>query len=436
MTDPVEALGIIGPTFGINTNFHGTLIQIAHQGQAPTSNEPGFRLLRFANTHREMLIAKRMLLQKIPNTGNILYQKKDAATLICKDLERQQNAEYILPKITALKQSYLDYIQFTDKDYAENRRLRREGDQEKAKEQSDKYITTYNTKGWVKFMRKEHNIHPDVVIIPGMHAEAEVQSQHLRTTKKDSSELTLAEKPSPESLPVEPAVAPTTKPSIKTEVDLKPKEGKGKALEDIEEEEEDNIDDVPDEVEEPDFPAGAKAKGQRYAAVSTIVDDSEDMEVLLFIHAFYPDAKSAKAHVSNELNNILHPLPVDVVDMYEWIFPVRMLWDNSKLSTRVTDLEETWTDLKLKEKQEDRERATHESRALKQEALKKKEMDLAVVQQLCERLNITAPQVTTIMDDPQLGAEAVIQVCKIENTDERHQQAAALLQKVATVVFL
>ena len=135
------------------------------------------------------------------------------------------------------------------------------------------------------------------------------------------------------------------------------------------------MEDVEDEPEEAaPYPNNAWWARPKFAAISTIVDYTNDMEVLVFIHAVYADEESAKSHVSDELNDALHPLPVDVVNMHEWIYPVRMLWNNCRLSTRVSGLDETGSNLELKEAQEERGDATKHNRQLEREAQKTKQM--------------------------------------------------------------
>lgn len=363
------SLGVINDSFSPVCKFHGVLLQIAHKGQSPTCDEPAFRILRIVENKTDMQGALRKLETAL--SGNILFQEHNQQTLICTTIERQMSAEHVVPKSKALKDAYLAYVKFLDDDFAENRRERREGLQEEARVRHHGYISEYNQKGWVKFMRAQQNIHPEVQIVPGMHTEAEVQSQKMYFTQ-----------------PAAP----------KAEDDDEANSG---------------------------YPEAARKKGQRFAAVSILMDDTEEMEVLLFVHAVYSDLSAAKEHVESELTNLLHPLPIDVVDMYEWIYPVRMRWENNHLSQRVTDLEETWSNQELGSTQLDRLEAVKKNRKLKNDILKKKEMDASVQAQIAEHLGLDPDDLMRILDDPNHGAEAVIKWAQMDNEAERKALALA-----------
>jgi hypothetical protein len=378
----MSSLGVILDSFSPVCKFYGVLLQIAHRGQCPISKEPAFRILRFVNSKAEANAAIKALQEKVE--GNILLQLHNGQTLICTDLDRQTSADYILSKTASAKQEYLQYVKFLDEDFAENRRARREGLQDEARARHKAYMEAYNQKGWVKFMRAEKQIAEDIDIVPGMHAEAE------ELNKRRAAAAVVAAAP---------------------------------ALAEEEEEEENKDCDFVD-----DDSTQIRKKGQRYAAVSTIIDDSADMEVLLFVHAVYSDLKSAKEHVESELNDILHPLAIDVVDMYEWVYPVRMQWENNHLSKQITDLEETWHNEELGNTQMERSEAAKKNRKLKQDILKKKEMDASVQQQVAEHLGITGDQLMIIMDAPDFGAKAVIAWAQINNSEERSQKVQAALE--------
>ena len=386
-----ERLGLVGNTFNCSAEFHGVLLQIGHKGQEPKCDEPAFRLLRFTSDRRDMAASMNKLHEKLPGSGNILYHLRESATLICQSLDRQVDASYVVPKTNALKQAYLDFVAFKDTDYALSHQERREGNQDGARERQAQFINAFNAKGWVKYMRNKLKIDDSIQIIPGMHGEAEVQSKMLRSTKAASSDF---------SSPVNNEVNNDVTDDDASNVDR-------------------DDDDTADEEGANAFPPAARKKGQAYAAVSMIMDDSDDMEMLLYVHAVYPNMKAAKDHVKGELGEILHPLPVDVVDMYEWIYPVRMQWNNSHLSSRVTGLEETWANDELKETQEDRSSAVMRNRDLKQAVAKKKEMKESVQKEICERLWLTPEQLLAIVDDKRLGAQPVMDLCKIDDTDER-----------------
>jgi hypothetical protein len=116
--------------------------------------------------------------------------------------------------------------------------------------------------------------------------------------------------------------------------------------------------------------------------------------------------------------------------MYEWIYPVRMQWNNSHLSSRVTGLEETWANDELKETQEDRSSAVMRNRDLKQAVAKKKEMKESVQKEICERLWLTPEQLLAIVDDKSLGAQPIMDLCKIDDTDERRLGVDMILAKI------
>ncbi|NDD64289.1 MAG: hypothetical protein EBZ36_09970 [Acidobacteria bacterium] len=181
----------------------------------------------------------------------------------------------------------------------------------------------------------------------------------------------------------------------------------------------------------PPFPENARQSGQRFAAVSYILDESDEMEMLLYIHAVFSSEKMAKACVVDELNDKLYPLPVDVVDMYQWIYPLRMTWENNSLSSRVDGLEETCAETMLQDSQAKRREAAEHNRTLKEEARKKKKMDAEVQRQLCERLGISAREFTDIIENEEMGTTSIIQLCKIEDDAERMAGVRALLDRMA-----
>ena len=400
----VDKLGVIGSTFLANCQYYGALIQIAHLGQSPISEEPAFRILRFLENKQQLSAARSLLEKHLP--GNILLHLRDTSTLICKDLERQCSSDYVVPKIVDMKTEYLKYIRFLDEDFAANRQARKDGLQDDAKEKHKQYIRVFNNKGWVKFMRQKLNIHPDVDVIPGMHMEAEAASQVKRMTA--TAEVDTA------ASPVE--VGPVEVSSVNTEA-----AGKEPVPEEQEPEQ-------PADNEGADaYPDVARKKGQRYAAVTMLVDDTDEMEVLLFIHGVYADIKGARDQVESDLNDALTPLPIDIVDMYEWIYPVRMQWENSTMSKRVVDLEETWSNLQLRNTQLDRFDASQHNRKIKHDVSKKKEMDESVQKQLCERLQLSTAEFLKIMDTPGQGAEAIINIVKMEDEAARIAAARDLL---------
>lgn len=415
-----ETLGHVADSYSNATKFHGVFIQIAHEGQQPASSEPAFRILRFADSLRDKTKSKRTLEKTLVGTGNILYQERNQTTLICKDLERQCSAHHILPLTQQLKQDYLDYVKFRDDDFVANRADRKAGRQEEAKKRQDAYIDKYNQFGWVKYMRKLHKIHPDIKIVPGMHTEAETETKELRRIEIEKAAEAAAEKDASteeaggESVsPAAAAAAPA--PAAEEEEELSSEE---------EEEEEDGIEGSP-------YPAKAKRSSQKFASISFLVDESDDMEVLIYLHGVYGSMEEAREHVTNELTDSIYPLQIHVVDMYEWIFPLQMLWENSEASKRVEGLEETNARMDVQMTNKERAEAVQSTRRLKDDVKRRKKMNEEVVKGLCAELGLTPAQLDTIMDNPAFGREPVMALCKIADEAERKEKALALLEEAS-----
>ena len=259
-----------------------------------------------------------------------------------------------------------------------------EGRQNEAKARQDAYIKDYQNKGWVKFMREMYSIRKDVEIIPGSHTEAEEQSQRLNEAEK----------------------------VVAVEDDESDDETEGK------------------DEDFPPFPEASKRPAQKFAAISFIIDDSDDMEVLLFIHAVFGTEQEAKTFTVDQLNDMVYPLPVEVVNMYDWIYPVRMVWENNATSKRVEGLTETCAEILLQETQEQRREAVEHNRRIKEEATKKKEMHQGVQEELCKRLQISDEQFKAILNKPSLGTDAIISVCKIEDEGRRSTKVQELLSQI------
>ena len=130
------------------------------------------------------------------------------------------------------------------------------GEQEQAKVLQDQFIKEYQDLGWVKHMRSVHNIREDVEIVPGMR-EAEEQSKRLN--ERDSAACT----------------APGAKEAAAAE------------------QESDGDDSAGEDDDFPPFPKALKKKGQRYASISYILDKSDDMECLFFIHGIFGSFEEA-----------------------------------------------------------------------------------------------------------------------------------------------
>lgn len=422
----VEELGKVGSSFHGGMRFYGVLIQIGHVGQSPSCSEPCFRILRFTESKKDMIRAKKELEAKLGNTGNILHHMRDEFTLICTDLTRQVDPSYVWPKATQLKSEFLEHIRYIDEDFVSNRRARRTGNQEEAKAKYTEYVKRFNKTGWVKYMRKVHGIRDDVDVVPGMHTEAETQSSELNRRDAKAAKKAAAS--------VAAAAAVDDADDVAANVAAADVDG-GDA--DDAADDDDDDDDSADAGADvgadgpPPFPENARKSSQRFAAVSYILDDSDDMEMLLYIHAVFNSEKTAKACVLDELNDKLYPLPVDVVDMYQWIYPIRMTWENNSLSSRVDGLEETCAETLLQDSQAKRREAAEHNRALKEEARKKKKMDAEVQKQLCERLGISAREFTAIIENEDMGTTSIIQLCKIEDDVERMAGVRALLDRMA-----
>ena len=397
-----DELGVLESTFGGPSEFYGAFIQIAHTGQQPVCKEPAFRILRVVHSKKEASKAQRKLQQELAGTGNILLQLRNAPTLICKDLDHQVDAEYVLPTVHKLKADFLAHIRGMDEDFVANRRDRMEGKQAEAKARQDLYIANYQTKGWVQFMRQEYNIRADVDIVPGMHTEAEDQSRQLN--ERDAKAATAAQ--------AEPA----------------PAAGGDAAAADLEPEGDDTDGDF-DEF--PPVPEPLKNRTQRFAAISFLLCDTDKMECLLFIHGVFGSEDEAKDYTVNTLNDMVYPLPVEVVDMYEWCYPIRMTWENNASSKRVVGLDETCAELLLQESQQQRLEALRHNQNIKEETRKKKEMHQEVQKQICERLQLDDAQFTSILEHPDLGTNEIIRICKIEDEAERHGEVAEALARVA-----
>ena len=180
------------------------------------------------------------------------------------------------------------------------------------------------------------------------------------------------------------------------------------------------------------MPEPLKNRTQRFAAISFLLCDTDKMECLLFIHGVFGSEDEAKDYTVNTLNDMVYPLPVEVVDMYEWCYPIRMTWENNASSKRVVGLDETCAELLLQESQQQRLEALRHNQNIKEETRKKKEMHQEVQKQICERLQLDDAQFTSILEHPDLGTNEIIRICKIEDEAERHGEVAKALARGAS----
>lgn len=399
-----EQLGVLESTYGGPSEFYGAFIQIAHNGQEPKCKEPAFRVLQFVHSKKEAARVQRKLSEGLAGTGNILLQLRNTPTLICKDLDRQVSADHVLPKVHQMKTDYLAYVHGLDEDFVANRRDRSEGNQEAAKARQQAFVKEYQTKGWVKFAREEYKIRDDIEIVPGMHTEAEEQSRQLNARDEAAA------------CPAKGIEAP-------------PAEAPAEAADDAEAGDGDDGDDVDDEF--PDVPDSMRKRDQKFAAISYMLDDSDDMECLLFIHGVFATAEEAKDFTVSTLNDMVYPLPVEVVDLYTWCYPIRMAWENSAGSKRVTNLDESCAELLLDKNRKERLDAVNHNRKIKEDMSKKKDMDVQVQKELCEHMQITDEQFTAMLEHPELGTDAIIEICKIKDEPERLAKVTTALAQLA-----
>ena len=103
-TRSAEELGQLPSGYGGGpSDYYGAFIQIAHVGQQPQCREPAFRILRVVETKKEASKVQRKLQAELGDWQHPLHLR-NSSTLICKDLDRQVSAEYVLPKVLEFKQ--------------------------------------------------------------------------------------------------------------------------------------------------------------------------------------------------------------------------------------------------------------------------------------------------------------------------------------------
>lgn len=411
----VTELGIVGPTIKNTLNYKGVYLQMSHKhNHQPPCNEPAFRLCRFYNSPREGKVLKKVLEKKLQNQGHIFCHKKDGASLILENLNDMN--EHAANEFIKIKTQFVKDVDRVNMEYKLSHKLRSklgpENGREKAISLQDEYIKDYNQRGWVKYMRKELNINPDIQIIPNMHYEAETQTEVLHQKKMESAS------------------------SNNNTSD------NGNKIDQVEENDDNDDDDVDEsEIDNflstsnvPDYPSDLKTPKQNFAAISYIVSDDDNLNTLVFIHGVYEDEQTARADVEGILTDKLMPLPVNVVAMYEWIYPVRMNWNNNKLSKGASHLQESWANTHgdITKDQMDKYNATMKNRDIKAEAQKRKEMDEEVKIQLCDRLSITPEELDSIFDDKKIGGtNAVLKLATIEDEKERLNKVNSLLKMIA-----
>lgn len=442
MSEKARNLGRIKDEFTPDPEWYSVMFQITHQGQEPSCSEPGFRILRFTKNAKEHRIVTKLLSMKMENQGYIFSLMRDQPILICKDLERQQDVNHVLPKEAEIRTKYIEYIRAVDKDFIDHHDTRFKGDGELARANQQVFIKAYNKKGWVKYMRKELGIDERVEVVPGNNIEAEEQTKAIREHEKklaeqgDDDDDDEVEEDDEEDVDVEAA-----------EEELLEQERARKAAageEDDEEDEEEDSDDEDKEydvndLEDTDLMDGLmsapplddrlKAPNQAYATISYIIEDGVDMEVLVFFHGVYGSSEEAKRSAKDELDIPCDPLRVEVVDLYEWIYPLRMEWNRNKTSKRVVGLEETYSRDDLAEAQNERSKHNVESRSLRREARKKKKMQSDAKGAVTKMLGITDEQLMRMLEHPDIGAEGVAALARLQDEGARNAQTAKLIKE-------
>jgi hypothetical protein len=461
-------LGHLGSAISAYEDWYSALIQIGHDDDGPEGNrhsptcpEPVLRILKICKTSREARDSKIKLQKQLK--GHIFEHKKHLVsndnirmpgfTLICKTLKRQCDSDYVWSTKATIEQQFWAHDKYIDDEFVSSMLRRNEGKRDEAIEEHRAYIRRYNKKGWVRFMRGELHIPKSITVIPGMHKEAEVMAKNLRHKGTKPPKI-LGEEESDEE--EEKLITKKNSSEEKEEVDLGSEEeeevdlGSG-AEEEEEEEEEVDLGSGADEEEEEEvgekedeekakkeevnlkFPASCRTRGQRYAAISFIMSDAKDMELLLYIHAVYPSKEAAQEDVTNNLDDRLKPLPIDVVDMYALVYPVRMLWEGSAMSERVVGMVETWAgDVRLGETQSKRLKATEGNRELKKDVVRRQNKEQRIIEAINERLDITQDVQDQLFS--HFGSDKIKALCAIEDDDARNEKLQRYLKKMHETV--
>jgi hypothetical protein len=447
-----EKLGQVSDVYSPHRNFTHVLLQVAHQEQQVRSVAPAFRIVRFAKNERTRRLATRLIEGK---TGiKVGALQRNGFALICRRKEDQAEptASHTQDKIRQISNHFIEESWLSDMEFMASRYYRSvQGDTGLARKMQDAFIRNYNTRSWVQYMRRRHKVHEDVTVVPGAHREAETQSQQLRAKarkeKKKAEIVARRHTDQPTDKEAEPECDKTEpEDDILTDAQLDAM-AEEELLKELDAE--DTRDTSPDKDEETgttdddmqmtverigqnamkELPPDLLHNDQKFATISFLMERGPDMECLVMVHGMYRTLEEAENHLPT-VDRDLSPMQVHVVELGQWIFPLDMLWENSHLSDRVEGLKESSADPRVKINQDGRADAVKSTRKLRGDITRRKEMDERVREQLCERMGMTDEQLMAILDDAQLGTDAVISVCKIENDEQRLEEAQRILNQV------
>lgn len=443
------SLGQIGEPSSTFEEWYAVLLQIGHdsEGHSPRVPEPWFRVLKFCKNKKDCDESLVRFKESIP--GHVLCHRRDTFTLICKNFNDQMNPSYVNNKSNDIVQQFMDEQEYIDNEFVNSRLARLKGNADEAIDEHKQYIRDYQNIGWVKYMRRLRNIPDKVKIVPGMHLEAERMARDLRRGKNvpdilgDARLVTtdeFKEEERKQNNKVNEVQAETNDEAVTaTDDDVT------EAKHDKDEESDDNddvdvsdieefSDDEDNEFKEPieEFPLTCQSKGQALYTMSFIVDKGDSMDCLLFFYAYYADDKQAHTHIQDVLDEKVEPLQIQGLDMYKEIYPVRMLWESDAMSSRVKSMVETWGDVEISEKLKQRKEATLEGRDKKRTAVRKQHREQQIVDEINDRLEITTQQQNLLFDVFQ--PDAVLDICRKDNIEDRHRHTAKLLKHAGKVV--
>jgi len=445
--------GAVPEMFEMSFQWHSVLVQLSHEKLRPTCDEPAFRVLRFCKDAKEAAAAAKLLSRLLDGRGDIYEMRRNCRTLICRTPDRQSDPAYQQAKSTVMLDTFRTYRRSVDKDFADGRYERRRDMDSAARERQAEFTRAYNEKGWIKYMRRINRIDPSIDIMPNNHVEAEKQTEALHQ-KRMEAEARAAEAGAEAGAgantdeldePDEPDEPDELdEPDEPDELD-EPEQADAELSEQpdvVEEDEatEQSIADMSDEMlmdslQQPDeYPPRAKAQGQTVMAVSFIIEDGPDMEVILWIHGYFDSAESARELVHGELTDALDPLEIYVVDMYTWVYPVRMMWNNTTTSKRVVGLSETWGGAHgadVAQTQGERAKAIAENKRLRNEVTRKKKLQEDSKTEILRQLNINEKQLLSILGFPDFGAGEVVRLFRIQQDDDRAEAVRRTLRHVA-----
>lgn len=449
---PLKSLGQLGPPQNICEEWYAVLLQIGHDsdGHSPRVAEPWFRVLKFCKNAADVNRSRVRFEQNPAIRGHILCHKRDTFTLICREFHLQNDPDYVNNKANRIVLDYIADQQYIDDEFIRSQlaRLNIEGTPEEAIQEHKTYIQKYQDLGWVKYMRRVRNIPDKVKVIPGMHLESERMARDLRRGKNvpdilgggnlitdiEVHEIRKAEERARAKLRAKDDPDP---PVIASEVgadDSSHPKDSGSDGESIDQDDDlDQFSDEDNEFEETieDFPQTCRTTNQTLYSMSFIMDKSDDMDCLLFIHAYYPTEAEAKKHICADLDDRVDPLQIHGLDMYKGIFPVRMLWESDAMSSRVKGMVETWTDVRVSSQMQQKYEATREQRVKKHDAIIKQKREQDVIDQINDRLDINTDQQNLLFS--VLDSHAVMDVCRIDDPETRHRATVKLLKRAGKI---